>query len=274
MMRRFVVLMLVSVFLMTLVGCQNNKDVVVENTDTQIEDVTETEIQTEEQTEELYVDNGDDNSNNDEGESVEYYIEMYREVFDLHRTGLSEKWDMSQWMDKGLSGLNAYPFEAEPLKSVGYTIIDVDGDGVCEFVFGAIAGDEFVEKIIFEMYTLKDDKPVQVFVSHERNRYYLVKEEAGGYHIVNESSNGAANSAHYYYNLQDGELVLFQGIVFDAFADEENPWFMTYDTDWDVSNDEPISEELAEDIIRSYRNNYMKLDYIRLQCRLKGHSLL
>ena len=55
------------------------------------------------------------------------------------------------------------------------------------------------------------------------------------------------------------ELVL--SLLADAYADEENPWFLSYDLDWDVSNDEPIDEETANAILESNRQHYTALEY-------------
>lgn len=49
--------------------------------------------------------------------------------------------------------------------------------------------------------------------------------------------------------------------MYDAAADEENPWFMAYDDDWDTSNDEPVDEDMAQSVINSYTDNYAKLDW-------------
>jgi len=60
--------------------------------------------------------------------------------------------------------------------------------------------------------------------------------------------------------LNEGKFEVMQGIVFDAAADEENPWFMAYDLDWDVSNDEPIDADTANAILESNRNLYTPLE--------------
>ena len=79
--------------------------------------------------------------------------------------------------------------------------------------------------------------------------------------IANEASNSAFNSACYYYCLASGQLELIEGIVYDAEADENNPWFITYDEDWDVSNDTHDVEGIAESIIEAYAKNYTTLEY-------------
>ena len=81
------------------------------------------------------------------------------------------------------------------------------------------------------------------------------------WYVANEANNGAANNATYYMMLLEGKLNVMQGILFDAMADAENPWFMTYDMDWDVSNDEPIDEGMANSILESNRKHYTTLEY-------------
>ena len=61
--------------------------------------------------------------------------------------------------------------------------------------------------------------------------------------------------------LNEGKLEVVQGILFAALADEENPWFMTYDLDWNTSNDEPIDEATASAILESNRKLYTALEY-------------
>ena len=55
---------------------------------------------------------------------------------------------------------------------------------------------------------------------------------------------------------------MIQGIIFDAFASENDPWFMAYDLDWDVSNDIPVDEETATSIMQAGRNIYSALEYL------------
>ena len=81
------------------------------------------------------------------------------------------------------------------------------------------------------------------------------------WYVANEGSNNAANFATYYLMLTDGKFEVVQGIVFDAMADEKNPWFMTYDLDWDVSNDEPIDADTADAILEANRKIYTPLEY-------------
>jgi hypothetical protein len=98
--------------------------------------------------------------------------------------------------------------------------------------------------------------------SGSRNRYYLQPdEETDAWSVAYEAGNNAANHATYYLQLAEGELQVIQGIVFDAMANENDPWFMAYDLDWDVSNDTPIDEDTANSVMNTGRNTYAAQAY-------------
>ena len=118
------------------------------------------------------------------------------------------------------------------------------------------------DPLVFEVWTLKDDVPVMLVQSGIHNRYYLqYADEDQLWYLAYEAENGAANFAVYYLQLFDGVLEVSQGIIFDAVADEKNPWFMTYDMDWDVSNDYPVDEDLANAIMDAGRKIYVTTEY-------------
>ena len=197
-----------------------------------------------------------------EGDASSYYIDVvYAEQIGRYHTALVEKWDEGKYFDNGLSGLPAYYYEGNPLDNVGFGFVDLDNDGHWELIIGAILNAD-KDPSVFEIWTMVDGEPVMLAQGGSRNRYVLqYVEEDNMWYVVNEGSNNAANSATYYLMLNEGKLEVTQGIVFDAAADEKNPWFMTYDLDWDVSNDEPIDEETANAILESNRKLYTALEY-------------
>jgi hypothetical protein len=144
---------------------------------------------------------------------------------------------------------------------VGFGYQDLDYDGSEELIIGAIANAE-LDPVVFEIWTLVEGEPVMLAQSGSRNRYFLqFSEEDNAWYVANEGSNSAANHGTYYLMLMEGKLEVMQGIVFDAEADPENPWFMAYDLDWDVSNDDPIDEETANAILDNNRGHYTALEY-------------
>lgn len=187
--------------------------------------------------------------------------ELYAEQIEAYRTALAEQWEMDAYFEQDMSALGVYYYEGNALDNAGYALMDLDMDGSDELLIGAIAGAEN-DPVIFELWTMDENgEAVKLATSHERNRYYLEWQEEGVYMLENQASNGAANFAHHYYTLRDGALKVQQAIVFDAMADAENPWFMAYDEDWDTSNDSPVEEELALDIIDAYSRTTIVPEY-------------
>ena len=197
-----------------------------------------------------------------EGDASSYYIdEVYTEQIGRYYTALTEKWNEGMYFENGLSALPYYYYEGDPLQNVGFGFVDLDNDGQWELVIGGILNAD-KDPAVFEIWTLVDGEPVMLAQGGSRNRYVLqYVEEDGMWYVVNEASNSAFNSATYYLMLNEGKFEVVQGIVLDAMADEQNPWFMTYDLDWDVSNDEPIDEETAMAILESNRKHYTVLEY-------------
>ena len=197
-----------------------------------------------------------------EGDASSYYIDVvYAQQIERYYTAISQQWDEVAYLDHEMSPLAAHYYEEKPLDNVGFTFMDLDGDGIWELIIGAIQNAE-QNPLIFEIWALKNDEPVMIAQSGFHNRYYLqYAEEDDLWSVAYEAENGAANYAVYYLQLQDGEFKVIQGVVFDAFADEKNPWFMAYDLDWDVSNDTPIDEETANSVMAAGRKIYAAQEY-------------
>ena len=185
----------------------------------------------------------------------------YAQRIGQYHTALTEQWDEGTCLEQELSHLTAFYYEGNALDNVGYTLMDLNEDGSQELVIGAILNAE-QDPLVFEIWTMKDGEAVMLAQSGSRNRYYLqYSEEDVLWSVAYEAENGAANHAVYYLQLLDGEFVVNQGIVFDALANESEPWFMAYDLDWDVSNDMPIDEDTANAIMEAGRNDYTAQEY-------------
>ena len=197
-----------------------------------------------------------------EGDASSYYIDVvYAQQIERYYTAISQQWDETACFDHELSPLVTSYYDGKPLDNVGFTFMDLDGDGIWELIIGAIRNAE-QDPLVFEIWALKNDEPVMLVQSGSHNRYYLqYAEEDNLWSVAYEAENGAANHAVYYLQLFAGEFSVTQGIIFDAAADEENPWYMTYDLDWDVSNDTPIDEDTANAVMNAGRNTYAPQEY-------------
>ena len=197
-----------------------------------------------------------------EGEATTYYIdEVYPQQIQRYYTAISQQWDENTYMDHEMSSLAAYYYDGKPLDNVGFAFMDLDGDGIWELIIGAIHNAQR-DPLVFEIWGLKNDEPVMLAQSGSHNRYYLqYAEEDELWSVAYEAENGAANRAVYYLQLVEGEFHVTQGVVFDALANENAPWFMAYDLDWDVSNDTPIDEDTANAVMNAERNHYTATEY-------------
>lgn len=205
--------------------------------------------------------NDDDVVSVDE-ETAHYLNDIYAEQIKRYHTALSEKWDENKYVDNEMSALVARYYEENPMDNVGFGFLDLDNDGSKELIIGAILNAE-QDPTVFEIWTVVNGEPVMLARGGARNRYVLqFVEEDNMWYVVNEASNSAANSGTYYLMLSDGELQVMQGIVFNAEADENNPWFMAFDMDWDASNDEAIDEETANAILESNQKYYIAVEYL------------
>ena len=198
-----------------------------------------------------------------EDDTTSYYTDVvYAQQIKRYHTAISHQWDMEAYWDQEMSSMVVHYYDETPLDNVGFTLMDLDGDGIPELIIGAILGSDR-DPLVFEIWTVHNGDPVMLAQSGSHNRYYLqYSEEEDLWSVAYEAENGAANHAVYYLQLVEGEFRVIQGIVFDAFASENDPWFMAYDLDWDVSNDIPVDEETATSIMQAGRNIYSALEYL------------
>lgn len=244
-MKKSLVILLVAAAMM-ISGCQNKEEIEVvipSTTDASTEEITEIPSKEIVQKEEKNKEN------------------IYKEQMDLMYQALSSEWSVDQYFDNDISSLISNHYEGSPLDNVGYALEDLDGDGKEELLISAVSK-EASGGMLYDVYTAPDGEVVHILSGHERNRFYLQWLEEGTYMIANEASNSAFNSAWYYYSMIEGQLELMQGVVFNAAEDEENPWFITYDEDWDASNDTHDADGMAESIIEANTKLYTTLDYI------------
>lgn len=181
---------------------------------------------------------------------------LYAAQLNRYAAALSEQWPEGRYFENGMSELAGYYYEGDARANVGVFFPDLDGDGSPEMVIGAILGAD-TDPAVLEIWTVKDGAPVMLAQSHARDKYYVeYLADENAWLIANEGSGGAASSVWFYYALQNGELALMQGVTSESGA-----WYMTYDTDYDVSNDTPSDEAACQAIIDSHTERYTALDY-------------
>lgn len=196
-----------------------------------------------------------------EGQQQIDYVNVYLQQLRSYHTALTEGWEEGKYYENGMCPLASYYYEGNPLDNAGFAFADMDGDGDPELIIGAILNAD-QDPAVFEIWTLVDGVPQMLVQSGYRNRYFAEKSEDGSWLIANEASNSAANSAWHYYSLEADALKVQQAVVFDAMADETNPWFLATDDDWNTGNDTPVAEAEALAIVEGHANAYTSAAYI------------
>lgn len=194
-----------------------------------------------------------------EGDASTYYVEQYKEVLDTHYKAYKKQWNPSKMQKSNLSLIAACATKNDPLEDYGYAFLDVDGDGSYELMFGTVEETEAYQKVIFEMYTLKNEKPVQVFCSEERDRYYIGKDDEGGYIITNCGASSSSEVEWEYSVLKEGKLSTFQKIMYSEEADEDNPWFIE-----ENGSKKNISQEKALEKTENYEKQQIMPEFTKL----------
>ena len=162
--------------------------------------------------------------------------QAYEEILSVFDRAISEKWNMQQCSDAGISLMIANLTEYGV--DFGYALMDLDGNGNQELLITD-------GKTIYNVYTLTDEGVSHVLTGWERNAFSLCKDNI----LYRHGSGGAALSYDTFYRLVNGMLVVDDAVIFDASTDPENPWFRS--TDGETLGD-PISQDQAEAIINSY----------------------
>lgn len=181
----------------------------------------------------------------------------YDEIIRKYYQGIMEGWTGEKYIENGLCYLAKYDAQ---VSDVGYYITDIDGNGTNELIIGnmTLEGENYKE-MFYDLYTTVGNNPVLLSSSGERDCYYWCMDGT----IAEFGSSSALESSWHYYRFEGDELILRESVFFDAYYDENNPWFYsTSGSPKDYSM--PITEEDAHEIINSYSEQYIKIPYIPL----------
>ena len=186
--------------------------------------------------------------------------DLYKEILEKHIKAIEEKWDSIKLEDENMSYMYNVlaQYNKNVLSKTGYKYLDVNGDGIEELLIGEIAQGEW-KGVIYDMYTMKDRKPVHVLSGGSRNRYFVCNNDF----ICNDYSSGADESGTNVYILVENSTELFPqvGFKYDGYKNKKNPYFLSYNIDqneWENISEKKYYER------KSIFNKYKRFDYIPL----------
>lgn len=178
---------------------------------------------------------------------------LYAAVLDKYYQALSEEWETQTMLDASLNYLISTGFgQTDLLDNYGYAFIDLDGDHIDELLIGRLSTEKQPHLMIYDMYTFTNGAPVQVFMSTEKDQYFLCSDRT----IYNSRPNSFSLSIHYLYQLKETKLAFKEGVISTNFN-----FYHTFDTDLDTSNDIPLDHEEADQLINQYASSRVVVKY-------------
>ncbi|MCR5265954.1 MAG: hypothetical protein K6E29_05105 [Cyanobacteria bacterium RUI128] len=188
--------------------------------------------------------------------------DLYKDILKKHITAIKEKWDSSKLESEDMSYM--YNVVAQTsrnvLDKIGYIYYDVNGDGIDELLIGEIAKGDW-KGVVYDMYTMVNRKPQHVVSGGSRDRYFVTN----NVFVANEYSSGAMGIGWRIYILVENSTELFPQVSFkyDAYADPESPWFVSYGNDNNDNKWENVSEQTFMERIKVFEK-YIRFEYIPL----------
>ena len=128
--------------------------------------------------------------------------EIYAGIVEKYRAAIEDGLDRQALTDNDLNYLVSDVGDT-PLETLGVAVIDLDDNGTKELIVGTISDDDFLGKLILDLYTLDEaGAPKLLFRSGERNRLYSGADRI----FANVGSSGANDSIDKVLILEDGSL--------------------------------------------------------------------
>ena len=171
--------------------------------------------------------------------------ELYKDILDMYYYKIkNQNWTENDNVSILLSGNYS---DYKSLSSVGYALLDIDGNGIPELLIGD--NDSQSDGVIIDLYTYVDDKVVYLDTTYERFGINLSKNGK----IYRYGSGGAYNNFEEECKIDEKNKVLvpIESIVFDGYYNPNSPWYYatgnyyTDSYDYDLDKMKNISEEEA-----------------------------
>ena len=174
-------------------------------------------------------------------------VDLSKPDYDYHKDtyGVLESWDLTTWQDV----------------TYGYTLHDLDGNGIPELIVGNMASAD--DNIVHALFTLVDGQPRKVFCSITRGSFWL--SSTGG--IYGHGSSSAAWTDSLIYSYSGTEITPLYGCFTSGGVDNggyDYGFYRVTNGDRFTGNAEAISEEEYREYMRSLEATILPLDDLSL----------
>ncbi|MDO5445239.1 MAG: hypothetical protein Q4F31_06440 [Eubacteriales bacterium] len=160
-------------------------------------------------------------------------INAYKTAYQNGRTSsLEDIWNL------GISEYVGYS------SSVGYGMKDLDKDGIPELIIAGMGANDQSDKVVFDVYTLQNNVPVNLCNSRVRDSFRLREDSS----LYERGSGGAAIAYYSISKLRNGSLVQLEAVRSDLDENNNTVWYFSSNG----GSESKISENAAQAKIKAY----------------------
>lgn len=255
-MKRLIFCLVVVLALSGCISTNVEKDGSAAVKNEKVEDITEKKSKIPKKTE-------DETEQKTKVEDIDY-MQIYADVLDRYHVYITHQIDIVGG-GVGLAGLEEpvmFVDAQENLNDIGFTLKDINSDGIPELLVGERNHYSDGANQIFAAYTLKDGEPKLLFEGWSRNRYYLTKH--GGF--FNEASGGAAYVSETLYSVDGNGTLVCNGHYFTDINEDGSEIYFYYNTtgEWDTSASEKVSYESLCELHPEFYEWANQVDFVEM----------
>lgn len=186
---------------------------------------------------------------------------IYKDILDRYYIAFSEKWGRLPLVTQLAGGeeIDLMTDAENRMSKVGYCFRDADGDGIPELLIGITEGNSLIEKQIYAMYTIRDQKTELVFESWPRSMKYYCD---GDRIYLDGSGNGSEEKLLMKVDADSDapeKLEVIEGVCWEM-VNGAVKWLVS-DDQWPFTGIQ-LTDTQAQERIEGYENSTVKLDYI------------
>lgn len=177
----------------------------------------------------------------DPSTGVEADSSSFEGIIAQYQTAIRDKYDTARMMELGLNYMIPECLKQDERAQVGYSKLDMDGDGQTELVLSASSESEYYTGLIFAVYVMEDGQPQLLLESGERNRWHY----AGDGKLLNLAS-GSASESGWYLCTADRELAYLDAIEYNAVEYPDDPWLKFNGETWEHTIQSEADQKIME----------------------------
>lgn len=177
----------------------------------------------------------------DPSTGVEADSSSFEGIIAQYQTAIRDKYDTARMMELGLNYMIPECLKQDERAQVGYSKLDMDGDGQTELVLSASSESEYYTGLIFAVYVMEDGQPQLLLESGERNRWHY----AGDGKQLNLAS-GSASESGWYLCTADRELAYLDAIEYNAVEYPDDPWLKFNGETWEHTIQSEADQKIME----------------------------